>query len=1284
MSAWTTVVLFCAVQVTVLAAIAWLFYVVFRRRWPAMAAVPQATLGGGVLITLLAAVPWRPWSWELEVLPAPWLEREHTVRPPVARQQAVGPDSGVSHRQPSAVQSPPRQSVTGPVAAPKSQTATARLPAGEVPGIAPSPWKESGLVPTDRPHRHSPSAEKNPVGGLPDAEAASVPGALGSVPSPREESPPTGRSGRRKRPRPGSATGAEKSAGLPWWAQVNWLRVLAALVLVATGWGAVRMLLGLGGLALLVRRSRGVEDPSPHALLRELAARLGLRHRVLLRESDELSSAATVGVVRPVVLLPSVWRTWSRQELEAVLAHELAHIRRGDFLRWLAAQLGLVLHYYHPLVHWLAARVRLEQELAADELAVEAFQDRVGYLDALARLMLDRPVRAVPLAARTFLPNGHSFLRRIEMLRHPCPGRSSPWRRLAAGGLVLAAALLVSGLRHSESAAPAEPHTATVRQAQPPSSARAQAPATRSPEQTTPQKEPPASQAPRQAKPAAPKLKDLRGVWTVDKVGMVQEPAKQVFFRKKGAPPPSKFRLVVYDTGNYMLLKEKQMVESGRIKLLRAEPATLAVQLERLPNRERVRGMFLLLSGSGQRERWAYLLFGQGVSRWAVLLRRSGDLDDLDVKPLDDFPLAGRGVLDALVTLARWDPQESGGGAAGMSALGGGLQGSQAGRPLTLSLRVTCRTCHGPDKLPQDRELSLAYVPRDSLLVAAARMDKFLQLPVGELYARMLKSRAPAAVAALDLRQIEQITMVQLGPGRNLGELFRGPSALVLRMRQKISPEQAGRLAQALLRNPRQIRQGQTAFWQGETRASAPVPLTCLWRSDDGGVLVLASSRSNLLRVLAAGTKGASEAAWATRNSVGSFLVPYRFAGTLQQPDEQALLDVHYWLAAFDSKKEARPRRAHLLVYLPVFRLHALAESPDYQPLQRMLDRQVFGRAEEVVVGVRAHRQTVRFAALFYTHPIHILPVPGRDLVDRGKPSPLTVKSEKLQQELNQWIGAMRAQLSRQRMRVAATGSPGALAMLQALEEVEGVLDNVWVYGHENSSFVVVQGRAPLQSLRQLGMVMLTNAQNQAQRSHVANNLWQIAIAMHNYHTRHGRFPPAVFTHYQGRKLKHPMSWRVALLPYLGYQKLFDQYRMDEPWDSPNNRKVLEQMPPVYRHPLDPPGTTTTAFYALTGPGTVFEGTRGISVKEIPDGTAKTILVVEARRDTPWTKPEDIPFDPKGPLPRLGGYFAAGFHAAFADGSVRLFSNAVAPNTLRLLILRNDGKVVRVPDLGAR
>ncbi len=201
----------------------------------------------------------------------------------------------------------------------------------------------------------------------------------------------------------------------------------------------------------------------------------------------------------------------------------------------------------------------------------------------------------------------------------------------------------------------------------------------------------------------------------------------------------------------------------------------------------------------------------------------------------------------------------------------------------------------------------------------------------------------------------------------------------------------------------------------------------------------------------------------------------------------------------------------------------------------------------------------------------------------------------------------------------------------------------------------------------------------QAFRVQTVNHLKQLALAMHNYHDKNGHFPPAVV---MGPDGKTPHSWRVELLPYLDKQALYDHYRLDEPWDSENNKKVLEQIPEAFTSPFNNVNSNNSGYYVLVGPGTVFEGPDGVRIRDIVDGTSNTLMIVESKRNIPWTKPEDIPFDPKKPLPELGGFVKGQFTAALADGSVHTFSSEKVKDQLKLLIMRNDLQVIDLATLG--
>ena len=205
-------------------------------------------------------------------------------------------------------------------------------------------------------------------------------------------------------------------------------------------------------------------------------------------------------------------------------------------------------------------------------------------------------------------------------------------------------------------------------------------------------------------------------------------------------------------------------------------------------------------------------------------------------------------------------------------------------------------------------------------------------------------------------------------------------------------------------------------------------------------------------------------------------------------------------------------------------------------------------------------------------------------------------------------------------------------------------------------------------------------AREAARRAQCSNNLKQIALAMYNYESANGTFPPAAITGPDGKPL---LSWRVAILPYLEQQAVYDQFHLDEPWDSPHNKALAEKVtPPVFLCPSNAVGMVGHAHYrVLTGPGTAFEGTKGHRIAEFTDGTSNTLMVVESNDTAPWTKPEGIDAaDPAGMLDEIGSGHPGGFNAAFADGSVRFLKQTIAPAVLKALSTRNGGEILNSDD----
>jgi hypothetical protein len=254
-----------------------------------------------------------------------------------------------------------------------------------------------------------------------------------------------------------------------------------------------------------------------------------------------------------------------------------------------------------------------------------------------------------------------------------------------------------------------------------------------------------------------------------------------------------------------------------------------------------------------------------------------------------------------------------------------------------------------------------------------------------------------------------------------------------------------------------------------------------------------------------------------------------------------------------------------------------------------------------------------------------------------------------------------------------APGDAGPL-LLRAIDIAETILDRRELTRSENSVTITSNiDSATTTELIKITVPSIISARQSASRMVAQNNLKQIALAMHNYYDTYGHFPPSVV---MGPDGKTPHSWRVAILPYLEQAPLHNQYRFDEPWDSPANLRILERMPDVYRSTNAARDTNASSYFGLVGKGTAFGDPKGRKFQNIIDGTSNTILVVEAKRDIPWTKPEDIAYDPAAKVPDLGGCFPGLLMLALCDGSVHQIPADIDDKLLRTLIEGDDGNVV--------
>ena len=220
---------------------------------------------------------------------------------------------------------------------------------------------------------------------------------------------------------------------VPWCALAWFAGVVVLAVRNVAAWAWVQRL-----------RSKGT-GPVPESvarLLESLCARMGIRRAVACVQSSRLSVPATIGWLKPVILLPASALTGlEAAQLEAILAHELAHIRRHDYLVNLFQTCAETVLFYHPAVWWLSRRIRLERELCCDDRAVQMCESDAAYAEALARVEALRRAPALAMAA-----SGGSLLIRIRRLAQPAPVRQSRLANALLGlGIVLCAGASLFG-----------------------------------------------------------------------------------------------------------------------------------------------------------------------------------------------------------------------------------------------------------------------------------------------------------------------------------------------------------------------------------------------------------------------------------------------------------------------------------------------------------------------------------------------------------------------------------------------------------------------------------------------------------------------------------------------------------------------------------------------------------------------------------------------------------------------------------------------------------------------
>lgn len=195
-----------------------------------------------------------------------------------------------------------------------------------------------------------------------------------------------------------------------------------------------------------------------------------------------------------------------------------------------------------------------------------------------------------------------------------------------------------------------------------------------------------------------------------------------------------------------------------------------------------------------------------------------------------------------------------------------------------------------------------------------------------------------------------------------------------------------------------------------------------------------------------------------------------------------------------------------------------------------------------------------------------------------------------------------------------------------------------------------------------------------------SKNLMDIGIAIYDYGEANDNRWVDDITDKDGRVL---LSWRVAILPYLKHEKLYKEFKLDEPWDSTHNKKLIARMPQVYAPVRVKAKPGETFYQRFVGKDSLFaENGSEYKIGNIPDGHSNTALVVEAGDPVIWTKPGDLPFlGTKAPLPKLGGLFDGDFYILLCDGSVMRFKKNYDPDEMKKVIMPADGNSINFDKL---
>ena len=250
-------------------------------------------------------------------------------------------------------------------------------------------------------------------------------------------------------------------------------------------------------------------------------------------------------------------------------------------------------------------------------------------------------------------------------------------------------------------------------------------------------------------------------------------------------------------------------------------------------------------------------------------------------------------------------------------------------------------------------------------------------------------------------------------------------------------------------------------------------------------------------------------------------------------------------------------------------------------------------------------------------------------------------------------------------------------ASIQYLERLKKFLSKAELW-KVNDSEIAMQGEfaytvPTIGVLTGLLLPAVQSAREAARRMQSQNNLKQLVLSLLNHESAYKRFPSRVAKSASGKPL---LSWRVAVLPYIEQAALYQQFHLDEPWDSEHNIKLLDKMPAAFGHPnyVGPAGHTV--YLAPFYESTIWNADKPM-IRSITDGTSNTMAIFEVNdaHAVPWTKPDDLNLQE---LELTDCFRAPGSNAAMFDGSVRYLIPNIDPTILKAMVTSAGGEVIQL------